>query len=122
MWRQGNVITAEMKAAYAEGTYQNWKDIQGQLQGPVQSRDNQGNLRYRANSLPEAVNRLFRSLKRDGSPAMPFETFSTGRFQYGQPPEYYPSLEAIHNNMHNFVGGAGFMGDPSVAAFDPIFW
>ncbi|KAH1293571.1 prephenate dehydrogenase (NADP(+)) [Aspergillus fumigatus] len=46
------------------------------------------------------------------------------------------SLEYIHNNVHNWVGGTDYLGDPSkpdlqgaghmssvpVAAFDPIFW
>ncbi|KAK0480189.1 tyrosinase [Armillaria novae-zelandiae] len=32
------------------------------------------------------------------------------------------SLEAIHNGIHNNVGGIGHMGDPAVASFDPIFF
>ncbi|MCJ1463962.1 hypothetical protein MMC07_002572 [Pseudocyphellaria aurata] len=38
------------------------------------------------------------------------------------------SLEFIHNNIHNFVGGSdlktgiGQMSDVPVAAFDPVFW
>ncbi|KAJ7775767.1 tyrosinase [Mycena maculata] len=32
------------------------------------------------------------------------------------------SLEAIHDGVHNDVGGNGQMADPSVAAFDPIFF
>ncbi|EIM81353.1 Di-copper centre-containing protein [Stereum hirsutum FP-91666 SS1] len=32
------------------------------------------------------------------------------------------SLEAIHDRIHNLVGGAGHMGDTAVAGFDPIFW
>ncbi|KAF7295866.1 Tyrosinase [Mycena chlorophos] len=32
------------------------------------------------------------------------------------------SLEAIHDMMHNNIGGLGHMSDPAVAAFDPIFW
>ncbi|KAJ8091668.1 hypothetical protein AAF712_005919 [Marasmius tenuissimus] len=32
------------------------------------------------------------------------------------------SLEAIHDNIHVYVGGNGHMSDPSVAAFDPIFF
>lgn len=32
------------------------------------------------------------------------------------------SLEAIHDGIHVDVGGAGQMSDPSVAAFDPIFF
>jgi len=32
------------------------------------------------------------------------------------------SLESIHDTVHVDVGGQGHMGDPAVAAFDPIFW
>ncbi|KIM38482.1 hypothetical protein M413DRAFT_75996 [Hebeloma cylindrosporum] len=32
------------------------------------------------------------------------------------------SLEAIHDGIHADVGGIGQMGDPAVAAFDPIFF
>ncbi|KAL2827352.1 hypothetical protein BDW59DRAFT_171376 [Aspergillus cavernicola] len=39
----------------------------------------------------------------------------------------YLSLEMIHNNIHNWTGGAephamGHMSDVPVASFDPIFW
>ena len=32
------------------------------------------------------------------------------------------SVESIHDAVHGDVGGMGHMGDPIVAAFDPIFW
>ncbi|KAI9508871.1 photo-regulated tyrosinase [Russula earlei] len=32
------------------------------------------------------------------------------------------SLEALHDEVHGTVGGRGHMSDPSVAAFDPIFF
>ncbi|KAG8960489.1 hypothetical protein FRC00_000213 [Tulasnella sp. 408] len=32
------------------------------------------------------------------------------------------SIEAIHDGIHVRVGGEGHMGDPAVAAFDPIFY
>jgi tyrosinase len=32
------------------------------------------------------------------------------------------SLEDVHNSIHGYVGNGGHMGDPSIAAFDPIFW
>ncbi|KAJ8453836.1 hypothetical protein ONZ51_g13376 [Trametes cubensis] len=31
------------------------------------------------------------------------------------------SLEAIHDSVHDAVGGSGHMGDPAYAGFDPIF-
>ncbi|KAF2024105.1 Di-copper centre-containing protein [Setomelanomma holmii] len=33
------------------------------------------------------------------------------------------SLEgSVHGNYHNLIGGRGVMSNPSVAAFDPVFW
>ncbi|KAJ8077639.1 hypothetical protein PM082_002072 [Marasmius tenuissimus] len=32
------------------------------------------------------------------------------------------SLEAIHNSIHDNIGGGGHMGEASVAGFDPIFY
>lgn len=33
------------------------------------------------------------------------------------------SLEGtLHGNYHGLIGGDGVMGDPRVAAFDPVFW
>lgn len=32
------------------------------------------------------------------------------------------SLERIHDNLHNQIGGNGHMADPAVAGFDPIFF
>ncbi|GKT56388.1 tyrosinase precursor [Colletotrichum tofieldiae] len=32
------------------------------------------------------------------------------------------SIEDIHNAIHTYAGGKGQMSDPTVAAFDPIFW
>jgi tyrosinase len=32
------------------------------------------------------------------------------------------SIELIHGNIHNIVGGSGHMTWPEVSAFDPIFW
>lgn len=38
--------------------------------------------------------------------------------------EDYKSLEAVHNNVHVFLGGLtyGYMSMNDVAAFDPVFW
>ncbi|MCJ1404105.1 hypothetical protein MMC11_007330 [Xylographa trunciseda] len=32
------------------------------------------------------------------------------------------SIESLHDNYHNYLGGPAHMGDPRVAAFDPVFW
>jgi tyrosinase len=34
----------------------------------------------------------------------------------------YDSLEAIHNDIHGYVGNGGHMGEVAYSAFDPIFW
>jgi hypothetical protein len=120
VWKEK--VSAAQKLAYAEGENQDYREITKQLQGSVQSKDKQGNVVYFANTLPEAVYRLFRSVDVNGNPAMTYDNFSTGHFDYGQQTQDYPSLEAIHNNLHNFAGGDGFLGDPSTAAFDPLFW
>jgi len=114
------VITADQKSSYVEGKNQDYlkitKQLQGSLQGSLQDK------RYFANTLPEAVYRLFRSVDAQGNPVMRYEDFATGSFHFGQQAENYPSLEAIHNNIHNFSGGMGYLGDPATAAFDPLFW
>ena len=48
-------------------------------------------------------------------------------------PEDFLSLEGVHNNVHNWIGGEGInldtgahidghMTEPPISAFDPIFW
>ena len=34
----------------------------------------------------------------------------------------YDSLEGLHNEYHNNIGGSGHMSQVPVAAFDPVFW
>jgi hypothetical protein len=42
--------------------------------------------------------------------------------------EIYHTVEGFHDNIHIHIGngaipgGSGHMGDPQLAAFDPIFW
>ncbi len=43
-------------------------------------------------------------------------------FAFNASPSGNGSLEGIHNNYHVYIGGDGHMGDPRVAAFDPVFW
>lgn len=60
-----------------------------------------------------------------------FTQFATTKFQGSKDldkdaPSSYLSLEYIHNNIHNWIGGfdgyVGHMADVPVAAFDPIFY
>ncbi|KZT39467.1 Di-copper centre-containing protein [Sistotremastrum suecicum HHB10207 ss-3] len=76
-------------------------------------------------SLGEAVYRLFSQ-----NYFSSYDAFATTAYTrtLKNPPDYL-SCEDIHNNIHNWVGGAGLgnndgghMCDIAVAAFDPIFW
>jgi tyrosinase len=61
-------------------------------------------------------------------PATPFQPDPWGQFSNHTWNSIHPgqgtltSLESIHDSVHVDVGGSGHMGDPAVAAFDPIFW
>jgi len=107
-----------MKIAYAEGENQDYKEITKMLQGSVYD---YGSDSF-ANTLPEAVYRLFMSADQQGNSVMPYEQFATGAFHFGQQVKDYPSLESIHNNLHGFAGGSGYLGHPATAAYDPLFW
>jgi hypothetical protein len=116
------VYPADKKKEYTEGLTQDYRKITSQLQGVVSARNrNTGHLKYFANSFPDAVYRLLKPDKQ-GNPGMPYKSFSTGSYNNGQRVLDYPSLEGIHNNIHNFAGGNGYLGDPATAAFDPLFW
>ncbi|ODM17575.1 hypothetical protein SI65_07250 [Aspergillus cristatus] len=77
-------------------------------------------------------------LQQNGGPTS-WTAFSSTRYcrSHDEKPEYWLSLEMIHNNIHAFVGGSqfirpdekhmklwgmGHMASPLVAAFDPIFF
>ncbi|EMR68281.1 putative tyrosinase precursor protein [Eutypa lata UCREL1] len=55
---------------------------------------------------------------------VPYEVFATTNMDPSDvEPLGYLNCEYIHNNVHNWVGGAaGQMGDVPVAAYDPIFF
>lgn len=57
---------------------------------------------------------------KDGSAYSEFENFATNR-QLGPGQKAYGSLEAIHNNVHVYVGNRGHMAQ-GVSSFDPVFW
>ena len=111
-------VTQEERNKYCLGLDQDWKVIRNSLQGAFN--DQKGDT-FLVNGLPEAVYHLF-STKADGSALMTYEQFSSTNFdlQKGIPSHGYLSLEFVHDNMHDWCGGAGYMGDPGTAAFDPI--
>ena len=70
----------------------------------------------------------FKALILDLFPDQLFEPDPWGQFSNHTWQQIHPgmpsltSLEGIHDTIHVDVGGRGHMGDPAVAAFDPIFW
>ncbi|KAF3278107.1 hypothetical protein TWF132_001290 [Orbilia oligospora] len=74
------------------------------------------------------ANSVFRLLShQDSSPFAAYECFASTR-QYSdprdktlRPPLNWLSIEAIHNNLHNWSGGLGHMSEIPVSAFDPLF-
>lgn len=117
-----NPSDPRFESDYVEGENQDYTIVTTKLQGVVDEVDDKGNIIYFANSLPEAVYRLLKPKNAKGEPSMKYTDFSTGSWKYGTVPTAYPSLEAIHNNLHMFAGGDGYLGDPATAAYDPLFW
>ncbi|KZT35124.1 Di-copper centre-containing protein [Sistotremastrum suecicum HHB10207 ss-3] len=74
-------------------------------------------------TLGESVYRLFSEKYFSSFSAFALAFASTAHRQ-SQTPTDFSSLESIHNNIHNSVGGTngGHMSSPAVAAFDPNFW
>lgn len=79
-----------------------------------------------AGTIKEVVSRLINDKYFNN-----YSKFASTRYVHsGKPSDPQPrdwlSLENLHNAIHGFVGGfgaqSGQMSDPSVAAFDPIFW
>lgn len=94
------------EADWIEGETQDWRKILGQLRG-AEAID--------SNTLPERVYRLFAN-------GHSYTEFGTEGWMEGTPSKYYSSLEDVHDTLHALIGGAGQMGQISVAAFDPVFW
>jgi len=51
-----------------------------------------------------------------------FDAFSFNRWDPSTSPGAFGSLEDVHNEIHDRVGGGGHMSSLEVSAFDPIFW
>jgi tyrosinase len=91
-------------------------------------------------SIADAVHRVltykFSSYTQFASTIFAKNLYETDQDTANWTPEDFTSLEFLHNNMHNFVGGTavmqpsdgkglqglGHMSDVPVAAFDPIFF
>ncbi|KZL81883.1 tyrosinase precursor [Colletotrichum incanum] len=74
----------------------------------------------RGKNLTERVMFILQSYRDFGSAS--HNRFNPPKKQ-GQPNfAEWGSIEDIHNAIHTYAGGGGHMSDPTVAAFDPIFW
>ncbi len=51
-----------------------------------------------------------------------FDAFSYNRWDPNTSPGDFGSLEDVHNELHDRVGGGGHMSALDVSAFDPFFW
>jgi tyrosinase len=51
-----------------------------------------------------------------------FDAFSFNQWDPNTNPGSFGSLEDIHNEIHDRVGGGGHMSALEVSSFDPIFW
>ncbi len=51
-----------------------------------------------------------------------FDGFSNNQWNQGIQPGRYGSLEDIHNEIHDKLGGGGHMSALEVSAFDAVFW
>ncbi|KAF2396866.1 Di-copper centre-containing protein [Trichodelitschia bisporula] len=51
-----------------------------------------------------------------------YNAVSNNRWLRNEKPGEYGSLENIHDNLHDTIGGNGNMSALEVSAFDPIFW
>jgi tyrosinase len=51
-----------------------------------------------------------------------FDAFSYNRWDPNTNPGDFGSLEDLHNEIHDRVGGGGHMSSLEVSAFDPFFW
>jgi tyrosinase len=114
-------------APYAPPDYPDYSQWPTTIRQPTDSED------PNATSQPDVSNQQlsttdFKALILDLFPSQLFEPDPWGQFSNhtwdsihrGQPT--LTSLEGIHDTIHTDVGGEGHMGDPAVAAFDPIFW
>ena len=116
----GNDPSQLLYEEWVNGTTQDWAKIAGNLQSYKElTKEPTKDGGMYSNTLPENVYRLFAETN---SKLPSYRQYVTQGWRAGDPPNIYASLEAVHGNLHGFIGGEGFMADVAVAAFDPIFW
>lgn len=78
-----------------------------------------GSKAFPQKNFSERIGYLLQSYARFGPVSSTL--FKGGKSPQGHP-EVYGSFEDVHNSIHNATGGGGHMSDPSISAFDPLFW
>ncbi|CAG7564494.1 unnamed protein product [Fusarium equiseti] len=103
-----------------------WYPITARQKAEADKHNRDFYLKWNPGTLADSVNRMFSPQYNDT-----WGQFASTKWTYegyGNSMNGFLSLEYIHNNVHNIVGGSDFktgvghMSDVPVAAFDPIFW
>ena len=95
---------------------QRWDRIRNNLRDPKLNIRSQ-EPGHTEDTLREAVYRLFTYNR-----LQDYRTFATSKHYNQQRVPDYISLEHIHNNLHDWIGGGGHMTHVPVSAFDLFFW
>ncbi|KAF5001204.1 hypothetical protein FGRMN_1228 [Fusarium graminum] len=104
----------------------NWYPVTEKQKDEMEKKNKDFYSKWNPGTLADSVNRMF-SPKYNTTWGQ-FASTKWTKEGYGNDITGFLSLEYIHNNVHNIVGGSdystgvGHMCDVPVAAFDPIFW
>ena len=105
----GNGFPTTDRLATFPSTIRHWD---GQLSNQIAAN---ASLQSNAASLMATAYRIF-------STVSDYTAFSTTAQPSNGTVDAGPNIEVIHNSIHDSVGGFGHMAEPSLAAFDPVFW
>lgn len=99
----------------------NWSQHRATVRSPDRNGNSQNSLVSRvltneSASLRANVSLILLSYKQ-------FDAFSDSQWAQGERPGDFGSLEDLHNEIHDKIGGSGGqMGSLATSAFDPVFW
>ncbi|KAF2815808.1 tyrosinase-domain-containing protein [Mytilinidion resinicola] len=118
------LFSFQFPASASEGDLdQNWSSFPGTLRYPDSS---DSTAQSNNSSVTQIINRENPSLRNNVSLILlsytQFDAFSNNQWLRNGRPGTYGSLEDLHNEIHDKVGGGGHMGSLEVSAFDPVFW
>lgn len=100
---------------------QNWSQYRATVRSPDRKGNSQNSvvsqvLTNESASLRTNVSLILLSYKE-------FDAFSDSLWAQGEQPGDFGSLEDLHNEIHDKIGGnGGQMGSLATSAFDPVFW